>query len=173
MDTLKKILSKQNNSDACVVCGKVNAHALGADFYAIEGGVLACVFTAGYEHQSYTDRIHGGMITAVLDETIGRAIQIENPDIWGVTGKIEVSFKKPAPLGKPLVCLGRIVRNSALSFVGKGYLADGETVIATATATYVKVPVDKLTDGGSFVWELFPRTDAPEFISVTRPELLE
>ena len=171
MEEIKKILFKQNNSDACVVCGKANGHALGADFYALEGGVLVCVFAAGYEHQSYPDRLHGGMVTAVLDETIGRAVQIESPETWGVTGKIEVTFKKPAPLGKTLYCFAKITKSYALSFVGKGYLTDGETIIATATATYVKVPVDKLTDG-AFVWEMFPRSDAPEYISVTHPELL-
>ncbi len=55
-------------------------------FYVLElaaAGVpeVLGVFTLREEHQSYPGRLHGGISTAILDETIGRAITIADPGV--------------------------------------------------------------------------------------------
>ena len=66
----------------------------------------------GHEaHQGYPGRMHGGVITGILDETIGHAINIgegENPMTWGVTAELTVRFRKPVPLDVELTARGRI-----------------------------------------------------------------
>ncbi|MBP5308442.1 MAG: PaaI family thioesterase [Clostridia bacterium] len=174
MDTLRKIINKQNNADMCAVCGKINAHALGTDFYELEGGVVYSVTHGRNEHQSYPGRMHGGLITAVLDETIGRAIQIGSPESWGVTSKIEVVFKKPVPLNEPIRCFGKITKTYSFAFTGKGYIEDADgNVLACANASYVRVPVEKIVNGAGFTWENFPVNDPPVSAAVLHPELLE
>ena len=103
-----KVLKKQNNSDMCIVCGVENDASLKSVFYELEGGLIAGVTTPKDIHQSYPNRMHGGMISALLDETLGRAVQIGKPDIWAVTGELSVRFKKPVPLDKPVICVGKI-----------------------------------------------------------------
>ena len=105
--------------------------------------------------------MHGGMITALLDETIGRAIQVEEGDAsWGVTSKIEVVFKKPVRLNRPIKCFGKIVKKYSVAFVGNGIIEDEDgNLLATATATYIRMPIERMT-GGDFFWEVFP-DDAP------------
>ena len=97
-----KVLKKQNNSDMCVVCGLSNALSLRTRFYATEGELMVGLVTGRDEHQSYPNRMHGGMITALLDEVIGRAINIPEPEAFGVTSEINVKFKKPVPLNEEI-----------------------------------------------------------------------
>ncbi len=167
-----KIIKLQNNSDMCIVCGVKNTLSLNARFYALEEDIILAEITGRDEHQSYPGRMHGGMISAILDETIGRAVQISNPEIWGVTSKLEVVFKKPVPLNEPIRCFAKIKKLYSVAFVGNGYIEDQSgNVLATATGTYVRTPVEKIAEG-EFFWEQVPTDDPPKTAILTHPELL-
>mgnify|MGYP002521741917 FL=1 len=71
-----KVTKIQNNSNSCIVCGLSNTLGLQAHFYETEGDYIVAVCTGRNEHQSYPNRMHGGVICALLDETVGRAVQI-------------------------------------------------------------------------------------------------
>ena len=143
-----KVLAAQNISRMCMVCGKENASGLHAKFYELEGGELLGVFSPREIHQSYPGRLHGGVASAVLDETIGRAIGVANPEEWGVTVELTVRFKLPVPLGEELRCIGRITRDTRRLFEGTGeiVLADG-TVAVEASGKYLKMPIDRIAEG--------------------------
>lgn len=165
----KKVLKKQNNSRNCFVCGVMNDMGLKSAFYELEDGTVAALVEPKPEHQSYPMRVHGGVISAMLDETIGRAINIKEPDTWAVTGELTVRFKKPVPYGEQLLVTGRITRNTRLIFDGEGeiYSADG-TLCATGRGRYVKQPLDViggLESHGDF-WRCFPSEDDPKEIDV-------
>ena len=59
---------KQNNSRMCVICGMDNPFGLQAPFYVMEDDSVMTLFRYRQEHQSYPGRVHGGLITAMLDE---------------------------------------------------------------------------------------------------------
>lgn len=165
----KKVTKKQNNSRNCFVCGVMNDMGLKAQFYELEDGTLAALVNALPEHQSYPKRVHGGVITALLDETIGRAIDIQEPDTWAVTGDISVRFRKPVPYGQDLLVTGRVTRNTRLIFEGEGsvFTRDG-TLCATGKARYLKQPLDVIGDlesNGDF-WRCFPQEDDPTEIDI-------
>jgi uncharacterized protein (TIGR00369 family) len=118
---------------------------LGAKFYAVEGELMICVVAGRDEHQSYANRMHGGLISALLDETIGRAINIPEPEAFGVTTELTVKFKKPVPLGEEFRVVGKLTRNTRLLFMGEGFIEDAQgTILATASATYVKMTAEKI-----------------------------
>ena len=89
-------------------------------FYEQEDGSVLSRFTAPEQHQGYPGRMHGGVITAIMDETIGRAIMIGYGEaIWGVTVELNVRFRKPVPLGVELTAVGRITQREQPPFRGQ------------------------------------------------------
>lgn len=140
-----RVIRKQNNSDQCVVCGRDNPLSLQTQFYAVEGDLMVGLVTGRGEHQSYPGRMHGGMISALLDEVVGRAINTVEPDAFGVTVEINVQFKKPVPLNEPLTLVGKLTRNTSRVFQAEGLIEDQQgTILATAKATYVKLDIERI-----------------------------
>ena len=145
---LLKVNAKQPNSRMCLVCGLKNPFGLHTSFYELDNRELLAIFTPREEHQSYPGRLHGGIISTILDETIGRAIMIlSEGEVWGVTVELQVRFKKPVPLDEELRVIGRITKNSSRFFEGTGelLLQDG-TVAAEGHGKYLKAPLEKIAD---------------------------
>jgi len=144
-----KVLGAQNISRMCLVCGADNGCGLRARFYELEGGGLAGVFRPREEHQGYPGRLHGGISSALLDETIGRAITSVHPGTWGVTVELSLRFRRPVPLDGEVTAVGRITKDSSRLFEGSGeiVLADG-TVAVEASGKYLKMPLDAITEAG-------------------------
>jgi len=164
----QKVTAKQNNSRSCVVCGLENGFSLFTRFYEIEGKELVALAKGRDEHQGYPGRMHGGLISALLDETIGRAIMIEDPNAWGVTVELNVRFRQPVPLDEDLRVVGRIDKLGSKIFAGSAelLLPDG-TPAASATGKYVRLSIDSIVeDADAFAEEWFQekRDQEPEFV---------
>lgn len=141
------VLKKQPNSKMCLVCGLENKLGLKASFYELDNNELVALFKPLNEHQSYPERLHGGISATILDETIGRVIMIEEETIWGVTAELTLKFKKPVPLDQELKVVAKLTRNTSRIFEGEGklILANGDVAV-TAAGKYVKMPLDKIAD---------------------------
>jgi uncharacterized protein (TIGR00369 family) len=141
----------------CLVCGVDNTAGLAARFYELDDRELAGVFTPREEHQGYPGRMHGGVVTALLDETIGRAINVTDPGTWGVTAEFTIRFRKPVPLDAEVRAIGRIISNSGRLFEGTGeiILADG-TVAAEGRGKYVRMALGDIADESFAENEWFP-----------------
>ena len=142
------VTAKQPNSKMCLVCGLKNSFGLKSFFYELDNGELLAVFKPMQEHQSYPGRLHGGIATAILDETIGRAIMIRYPEaVWGVTMEFTTRFKKPIPLDFELRVMGRIIKETSRYFEGTGeiLLPDG-IVAAEGRGKFVKLPLEEIAD---------------------------
>jgi uncharacterized protein (TIGR00369 family) len=164
-----KVCKKQHVTKNCFVCGTENEESLKSRFYELENNEVMSISTPTPTHQSYPDRMHGGVISAILDELIGRAIMLEEPESWGVTVELNIKYKKPVPLDKPVKAVARLTRNTRLIFEGTAeiILEDG-SIAATGYAKYVKMSVDKLTketggDNSMIVEDVRP---APETVEI-------
>ncbi len=164
-----QVIKKHNNSDMCVVCGYKNPFSLNTQFYEVQGEYIVGLTQGKEEHQSYPNRMHGGLISALLDEAIGRAIQIKDPDMWGVTGDLNVKFRKPVPFNSPLKVVGWITKETSRAFVGEGFIEDDQgTLLATGSATYIKIPLDKIVadQNCEVEWVLLPDSEPPQYIDI-------
>ena len=170
-----KIKKKQENSAKCLVCGLKNDLGLKAKFFVLENNDLVAIFTPLEEHQSYPNRLHGGMTSALLDETLGRSIMINYSEtVWGVTVELNVRFKKPIPLNKEIKVVGRITKETGRYFEGSGevYLPDG-TVAAIGTGKYIKMGIEQIADEdglkeipGELEWRVYPENNDPVEIDI-------
>lgn len=155
-----KVIKKQVNSKMCIICGINNEAGLKAPFYEMEDKSVVSIFKYSQIHQSYPERTHGGLISTMLDEIIGRAIWIDEPDVWGVTMDLYVKFRKPTPLDTPLYAVGKITKSSKKFFSGTGYIKDmNGNILAEAEANYIKLPVSKLAS-----------TDVHEDVNILIPD---
>ena len=143
-----RVTGTQNVSRMCMVCGRENQAGLAARFFELENGELLAVFQPRKEHQGYPGRLHGGVASMLLDETIGRAVSVGNPDSWGVTVQLTVRYRRPVPLDGEIRAIGRITRDSSRLFEGTGeiVLPDG-SVAVEASGKYLKMSIDKIVDG--------------------------
>ncbi len=165
------IKGKQNNSKNCIVCGLENSLGLKTRFYETEGGELIALVTPQKEHQGYPNRLHGGMTSALLDETIGRVIMTRSEEqVWGVTVELRVRYKKPIPLGQSLTVIGRITSERGAIFEGSGelLLPDGQ-VAATATGKFMKLPLSQLASEDFDKEEWFSIPDEEELRIIETP----
>lgn len=163
------VKAKQKNSKMCLVCGLKNQFGLHAAFYELDNDELLAVFTPMEEHQSYPGRLHGGIATAILDETIGRAIVMNLPDIWGVTISFSTRFKQPIPLDGEIRVIGRIGKVANRYFEGTGeiLLQDG-SVAVEGQGKYLKLRLEQIADF-DFVeqeWQVVPSPDDPHKVEI-------
>ncbi|MFA5040180.1 MAG: PaaI family thioesterase [Bdellovibrionales bacterium] len=126
------------SNDWCFGCGKLNPIGLKLAFEEIDG-VYVTHFTPHDEHQSYDGTIHGGIISTLLDEAMGRYLYVAKGRNVA-TAKLEVRFRKPTPVGQELTVSGWVVRERGkmIEMEGKVALQDG-TVTAEGRAMMMEV----------------------------------
>ena len=160
-------MRKQPNSHNCVICGVRNGAGLKVRFYDTvddEGRPeLLARFTAGEIHQGYPGRLHGGLATGILDETMGRAVNSGNAageaTTWGVAVELNTRFRQPVPLGVELTARGRLTRRRRRLFDGSGeiYLPDG-SVAVTAEGRFISLSLREISriDPDELGWRVYP-----------------
>ena len=136
-------MEKQPSSKMCFVCGRENPNGLHMHFFADVDGCVYADYLPRAEDQSYPGVVHGGLLTTMLDELIGRTAIAS--DLWCMTAKLQVRFRKPVPIGAPLKLKGQITKRTGRLLEGYGEirLADGSLAVE-AHGTYVRIPDEQL-----------------------------
>jgi len=140
-------MKRQPTSLGCFLCGKDNPHGLHVFWTQDDKAkTVLCETEISENYRSYPGVVHGGVVAALLDETAGRAIIMDNgPDALMVTLKLEVVYKKVTPTNTKLKIYGRVKKTGTSRAVVEGeiVLPDG-SVSAAATALIVKPPAGLL-----------------------------
>src|SRR5258708_11865999 len=120
----------------CFGCGPLNEDGLQLKFVPGTDGSVA-EFVVPDRFQSWSGMAHGGITSLLLDEAVGWAAwHAGHP---GVTGRLQVSFRRPLKLGERVRVVGKVdkVRRSlAYASASVDSLDDGSR-IADATATLI------------------------------------
>ncbi len=116
---------EEERNQWCFACGPNNPIGLRLTF-AEEGDKYVARFTAGPEHQSYDGIVHGGIISTLLDEIMGRYPYVKGEDT--VTARLEIRYRRPTPIGRELTITGWVVnrRGRLYEMAGTVALPDGK-----------------------------------------------
>jgi len=124
----------------CFVCGDENHHGLQAKFY-FDGTRAISRITATEMFEGYRGIYHGGILSAMLDEVMIKAILAE--DIYAVTAELTVRFLKPVIVGCELEFTGRVTETKGRMYLTEGEVRDTDgNCYATATAKYIRAKPD-------------------------------
>lgn len=132
-------LNDTTDYQRCFVCGQRNPFGLHLVFRREEDSIVAD-FQPREEHQGFPGVIHGGIVAALLDETLGRTSLLGNAPEWTMTGRLEVRYRHYVPFGPLLRVRGRLVteRRRMMQASGVLTLADNESVVlAEAQGTFL------------------------------------
>lgn len=141
-----KVISKQKNSKMCYICGMENPTGLKAQFYNMENGTVMTKFQYKAEHQSFPERVHGGLVSAMLDELACRAYWCIDENILGATMSLETKFRKPVPYNEDIIGSGIVIKDMSKFFVSEVSLKDREgNILADGIVKYIKLPAEKIT----------------------------
>ena len=81
----------------CFICGERNPSGLHLNF-SMHDGRVTTEFIPQKIHQGYKDIIHGGIISALLDETMVKAALMQG--MPAVTAEITIRFRIPLLVGE-------------------------------------------------------------------------
>jgi acyl-coenzyme A thioesterase PaaI-like protein len=150
-------MEKQPNSRMCFVCGIENPIGLKLKFYTDDEGRCVARFWPKPEHQGFPGQLHGGIISTLLDETMGRLLTPKN--VWAMTGRLEIKFRKPVPMDQELTIVGELTRSRSRAYEARGelQLADG-TALVEGSGVYIRIPdeIIERTKSELDFWEVVP-----------------
>lgn len=119
----------------CFGCGPANEHGLRLRFRRVAPGVVEGEYTAPEHQAGAPGVVHGGIQAALLDETLGFAIQAAREpadvDFDIVTVEFSLRYRRPAPTGQPLRLRGRLVRQEGRDFWLAGEIEDASGRLLT------------------------------------------
>lgn len=92
----------------CYACGDLNPVGLQLQFH-MEDDWSVATFVAQQMHQGYPGYVHGGIVSALLDEAMGWATY--GRGVWALTGKLETRFRDIVPTHELLTVRGRIEKD--------------------------------------------------------------
>lgn len=144
-----KVVSKQRNSKMCAICGMDNEYGVHAQFYNMEDGSVMTKFKYREEHQSYPGRVHGGLITAMLDEMGLRALWAKegSEEKLGVTMSLDTKYRKPVPYDEEIIGKGIVIKENNKFFVVDSKIMDLQgNVLANGTIKYIKLDTNKINE---------------------------
>ena len=114
----------------CFVCGRNNQAGTDVIWIDTGEGVIG-EYWANKKHISYEGIIHGGILSALLDEGIGWAVALKERK-WLVTRGLNVIFNQPVPVGKKVTVKGFWSNDQPIDKkyrTGNGIVIDDEGIV--------------------------------------------
>ncbi|MGC8821564.1 MAG: PaaI family thioesterase [Desulfurella sp.] len=129
--TLHKKLPRYKN---CIVCGNENDFGLKTWFFTdLDFVYNNCTLDEHYI--GYPDRIHGGIISAILDETMGWAATVKTK-LFYYTIELCVKYRNIAKPNTEFFTKAQFLTNKGKIAFTQATITDGKQIIATAKGKY-------------------------------------
>jgi len=125
------------DEEGCFVCGVKNIDGLKIKFERIPGGRSFAKYAFEAKHQGYDGVVHGGILGAVLDDSMAYAIMALG--LMPITTEMKIRYRKPVAVGEEIAFEGQVVQ------VGR------KIILTTAVAKGPKGDVRVEAEGKFFI----------------------
>ena len=115
----------------CFACGTLNAHGLQLELHAGDD-VCWTELTLDRRFEGWEGIAHGGIVCTLLDEVMAWALV--DHDLWGVTARMSVEFKRTVPIGRPIRAEGRVAGVRRRLVDAEGVVIEPESGLVLARA---------------------------------------
>jgi acyl-coenzyme A thioesterase PaaI-like protein len=133
-------------SETCFVCGESNPRGLDARFEVDEDGRVRLETSIDRNFEGYGAHVHGGVTTALLDETAGWAASVKLHRFC-VTARITVTFRRPIPGESRILVVGEYLGPKGPFHRARAQITDGKgRVMAVADGLFSPVAEDHHRD---------------------------
>lgn len=108
----------------------------------VDGAIVRGTVVFGWAYQGPPGYVHGGLVAALFDETLGFAqSMLESP---GMTGTLTVRYRKPTPLLTELRIEATVQRVDGRKIFTEARLYAGDTLTAEAEAVFISLSASTL-----------------------------
>jgi acyl-coenzyme A thioesterase PaaI-like protein len=128
----------------CVISGQANPMGVAARLWR-EGDEAVLSTVLGPAFEGAPGRAHGGIVAALIDETMGLVLSISGQPAY--IGRLAVTYRAPAPLGVELEVRGRLSARQGRKLTITAELRHGGEVIAEAEGLFIAVDPDSFFAG--------------------------
>ncbi len=125
------------HSSRCFICGDENGCGVRTRFF-VEGDAVRTQVVLPRHVNGYKDVAHGGVIAALLDESMGWAATVfgERHAMY-LTGELTVKYLSPVPVGEPIEIVSRLQEDSGRIAYSSGELVCGDRVCVRAKGKFL------------------------------------
>jgi acyl-coenzyme A thioesterase PaaI-like protein len=124
------------HSTGCFLCGEENAAGVRARFF-VEGDEVRGLVAIPRHMNGYKDIAHGGVLSALLDETMGWAATVFRPTHpMFVTAELTVRFLSPVPVEEEILVRSRLVEDAGRLAFCEGEILHGGKVRVRARGKF-------------------------------------
>ena len=126
-----------------VVSGGSNPMGLGAYLWR-EGDVSFMRATLGKAFEGAPGRAHGGIVAALIDETMGLVLALN--DVLAYTVQLDISYLAPTPINEQLLAKAWLTKRDGRKLTVGATVQAGTTDVASATGLFISVQPQKFLE---------------------------
>jgi acyl-coenzyme A thioesterase PaaI-like protein len=93
--------------------------------------------TLGKAFEGAPGRAHGGIVAALIDETMGLVLAIN--DLFAFTAQLNITYVAPTPINEPISARAWLKEQNGRKLSIEARVEAGDNVIAKASALFISV----------------------------------
>jgi uncharacterized protein (TIGR00369 family) len=127
-------------SESCFVCGESNDLGLQARFSVDDDGLVRLETELDPRFEGYGGHVHGGVVTALLDETAAWAV-IHSQRRMCTTINLNLTFRRAVPGGERVIVVGEVTGRHGRFVLARSEMRDTKgRLLATAEGRFMRMP---------------------------------
>ena len=131
-------MKELRDNQVCYVCGTKNSLGLKVAFHLDRRKkMISGTFTPSPSHQGFEGIVHGGILSALLDEAMAKlAFSLGVP---AVTAEMTAKFKSPVAPGEELTVTGKLLNENRRLIEAEARIEKGLILIAEAKGKLLRI----------------------------------